>query len=181
VFAWALVARHWAIVVAGALTTITLAVAATLVTGVSAWTDFLTVLRQTSDPVATPHNFAPGAVAYQLGLAHDAASLVQVVSTVAAATVVVLGALRASPVGGYLVAVVASQLVSPILWDHYLLVLLVPVAWLVARGLRWAAVVPLLTPTLLSGVVPAIVYPVALWSVLIAVCLAGVRERSAPP
>ena len=34
----------------------------------------------------------------------------------------------------YLVAVVASQLLSPILWDHYAMLLLLPVAWLLDRG-----------------------------------------------
>ena len=48
-------------------------------------------------------------------------------------------------VPSYLVAVVASQLLSPILWDHYAIVLLLPVAWLIDRGWTWAALIPLAT------------------------------------
>jgi hypothetical protein len=164
--------------VAGLVTGVVVAALTTLVTGPAAWTDFLTVLRQTSDSIATPHNFAPGAVAYQLGLSRDAAAVLQLASMVGAGAIVVVAALRAAPVGGYLAAVTASQLVSPILWDHYLLVLLVPVAWLVARGVRSALIVPLLTPMLLSTIVPAIVYPLSLWVVLLAVFAVGIRERS---
>jgi hypothetical protein len=181
VLGWALVARRWAIVAWGVVTVIVLSAASTLVTGVSAWGDFIAVLRQVSDPIATPHNFAPGAIAYQLGLSSDIGALVQLASTAAVLGVVVIGALRATPVGGYLVAVVASQLVSPVLWDHYALILLVPTAWLVARGILWAAVVPLLTPTVLAGIAPAIVYPFALWAALFAVCVLGIRDRRAQP
>ena len=45
-------------------------------------------------------------------------------------------ALRLGAAPSYLVAVIASQLLSPILWDHYALLLLLPVAWLVDRGWR---------------------------------------------
>ena len=48
----------------------------------------------------------------------------------------VFAALRRPPVASYLVAVVASQLLSPILWDHYAMLLLLPVAWLLDRAAR---------------------------------------------
>ena len=44
-----------------------------------------------------------------------------------------------------MVAVVATQLVSPLLWDHYAVVLLLPTAWLLARGAWWALAIPLAT------------------------------------
>ena len=37
----------------------------------------------------------------------------------------------------------ASQLLSPVLWDHYAMLLLLPVAWLIDRGQWWAVRVPL--------------------------------------
>ena len=49
-----------------------------------------TLVRQVSDPITTPHNFTPGAIAYQLGLA-PTASIVQLVSTVLALVAVVVG------------------------------------------------------------------------------------------
>ena len=44
-----------------------------------------------------------------------------------------------------LVAVVASQMVWPVVWDHYAMLLLLPVAYLLSIGWRWAAIIPLAT------------------------------------
>ena len=87
-----------------------------------------------------------------------------------------LTALRLGPVPSYLVAVIASQLVSPVLWDHYAIVLLLPVAWLLDRGHWWAVVFILVTPVLLVGLVPAWIYPTAFWACLLAVVAIGIRE-----
>ena len=82
--------------------------------------------------------------------ARSRASL-QWASMAAALVAVVVAALRLPPAPSYLVAVIASQLLSPILWEHYALLLLLPVAWLVDRGQWWAVVIPLLTPLFLVG------------------------------
>jgi hypothetical protein len=50
----------------------------------------------------------------------------------------------ASPVASLQVTIVASQLLSSPLRDHYAVQLLLPVAWLVSRGRVWAAFVPAL-------------------------------------
>ena len=42
------------------------------------------------------------------------------------------------------VTIVASQLLSSPLRDHYAALLLIPTAWLVARGRTWALIFPLL-------------------------------------
>jgi len=42
------------------------------------------------------------------------------------------------------VTIVVSQLLSAPLRDHYAVLLLLPVAWLVGRGHRWAALIPLI-------------------------------------
>ena len=64
-----------------------------------------------------------------------------------------------SPEVSYLTTVVASQLLSPLLWDHYAVVLLLPVAWLLERRQWWATAIPLATSLPLIGIVPAAVYP----------------------
>ncbi len=68
----------------------------------------------------------------------------------------------------YLVAVVASQLISPLLWDHYAMLLLLPVAWLLERRQWWAVVVPLMMSIPLVGIVPGAVYPIAFGICLVA-------------
>jgi len=66
-------------------------------------------------------------------------------TSVAFAVAALLAAWRwASPVASLQVTIVVSQLLSAPLRDHYAVLLLLPVAWLVARGRRWAALVPLL-------------------------------------
>ena len=81
-----------------------------------------------------------------------------------------------SATASYLAVVVASQFISPVLWDHYALILLLPVAWLLHRGLWWAVLVPLATGTLLVGITPPIAYPVVFWVTLGAIAWIGLRD-----
>ena len=115
----------------------------------------------------TPHNFTPGAIAYQLGLDEGNATLVQGLNTILVVGLLVWASLRTSPVVGYLTAVTASQLLSPVLWDHYALLLLLPTAWLLDRRHWWALAIPLSTAIFAVGL-PSIVYPVAFWVALLA-------------
>jgi len=177
VLAWALLAGRLRAVGVGAILLVALAALATVVAGVAAWSDFLDLVVRVSDPITTEHNFTPGAVAYQQGAPRDVAAAIQAASTAAALLLVAIAARRASPVAGYQAAIVASQLVSPVLWDHYAMLLLVPVAWLVSIGWRWAALVPVLTPVALVTIVPAVVYPIAFWATLVAIVVAGARGR----
>jgi len=174
---WAALTRRWAAVVVALAVLVVAAVLATAFAGgLDAWSSFLTLLRNVSDPITTPHNFTPGAIAYQLGLPAAAAAIVQVVSTVAVVVIVVATALRATATASYLVAVVASQLVSPVLWDHYAMLLLLPVAWLLDRGQWWAIVLPLVSSILTIGLTPPLAYPLLFWVTLVAVAALGFRD-----
>ena len=139
--------------------------------------DYVALLARVSAPVTTPHNFTPGAVAFQAGVSEAVASAIQL-ATVVFAVVAVLVAIRvADDEASYLVAVVATQLVSPLLWDHYAVLLLLPVAWLLDRGQWWAALLPLATALPVLGIVPAAVYPIEF-----AICLvAPILGRAARP
>ena len=177
VLAWALLTRRWTAVVAGAVVLVVLAAAATLLAGIQAWADFGLLLGRVTDPITTPHNVTPGAVLYQLGASRELAAVAQWAAMALVAGVVVLSALRLPAVPSYLVAVVASQLLSPILWDHYAMLLLIPVAWMVDRGRWWSMGAILVTSVVLVGVTPAWVYPLAF-----AACMVGVlgAARSRP-
>jgi glycosyl transferase family 87 len=181
VLVWALLTRRWMAVAVGAAVLIVAAILATLVTGgPSVWTDYVALLRNVSDPISTPHNFTPGAIAYQLGAASGVATIVQLASSVAALVVLIVAALRASPAASYLVAVVVSQLLSPVLWDHYAMLLLLPVAWLVNRGHWWAVAIPLVSTVFTIGLTPPAAYPIAFWLTLVALAWFGVRSRAEP-
>ena len=173
VLVWALLTRRFAAVLVGAVALVVLALAATLIAGYGAWGDFLTLLRTVSDPITTAHNFTPGAVAFQSGVPAEVAAAVQLISTIAALVALVVATRVATDEASYMVAVVASQLVSPILWDHYAVLLLLPVAYLLAAGRWWALVIPLVTAWPLVGLTLPVVYPVVFWVTLIATLLVG--------
>jgi hypothetical protein len=174
VLAWALLTRRWGAVLAGVVALAVLAGVATVIAGPGAWSDFWTLIGRVSDPITTPHNFTPGAVAYQLGASRDAASILQWTVMGLVALLVAGAAVGRAPVPSYLVALVASQLLSPILWDHYAMLLLLPVAWLLDRGHWWAVAIPLATSVVFVGVIPPVAYPAAFAVAL--VTLLAVRD-----
>lgn len=180
VLAWALLAGRWRAVATGAVLLLVFAAGATLAAGPGAWTDFLGLVGRVGDPIDTPRNLTPGAVARGLGLAAGAAAGLQWAVVALVAIVVVVAAVRLPPVPSYLVAVVASQLLSPILWDHYALLLLLPVAWLLDRGHRWAVLIPLATSLPLVGLVPPPVYPLAFGLTLPALLVTGGSAAARP-
>ena len=179
VLAWMLLTRRWTAVAVGLAVIAVASLVATLAFGgAGIWTDLIVLLRNVSDPISTPHNFTPGAVAYQAGLPAGLAATIQLGSSALVLVVLVGSALLLRPEASYLVTVVASQLLSPILWDHYAMLLLLPVAWLLARRQWWAVLIPLLTSVVALFVgMPAVLYPIAFWAALLGVVGVGWRER----
>lgn len=178
IFVWAALTRRWTALAVGAVVLGGLAVAATLLAGTGAWSDFFSLVRQVGDPITTPHNFTPGAIAYQLGVSAEIASLIQLACTVIVVGSVVVAARWATAEASYLVAVIASQLLSPILWDHYAMLLLLPVAYLCAAGRWWALLIPLVTAVPFIGVTPPIAYPLSFAVALGATLGVGIRARN---
>jgi len=170
---WAALTGRWrAAGVAVAVIAAAVLVAVVLL-GTAPWIDYPALLARVSSPLTTPHNFTPGAVAVQAGVPVATASAIQVVATAAALVAVVVSARAASAEASFLVAVVAGQLISPLLWDHYAMLLLLPVAWLLDRRQWWAAIVPLATSILVVGIAPAVVYPVVFGVCLVAPIVVG--------
>ena len=69
---------------------------------------------------------------------------------------------------------------SPLVWDHYAIVLLLPTAWLVAHGARWAVAIPLATSLPLLWLVPAAIYPIVFWAALLGPLLVRDRATATP-
>jgi len=156
---WAALTGRWRSVAVALGIGIAAALISILVSGTQPWFDYPALLGRVSSPLTTPHNFAPGAIALQAGFPERVAAIIQSASIGLALVLVVVGA-RARPAdASYLVAVVASQMLSPLLWEHYAVMLLLPVAWLLERRQWWAAAVPLATSILVVGIVPSAVYP----------------------
>jgi hypothetical protein len=141
---WALATGRWRAAAVAVGVGVTAAAAATLFTGPGAWATYADLVRGLGGTFSTDHNFAPGAVAHLAGASDGLAAAVQIAS-VAVAAAALLAAFRwASPAASLQVTIVVSQLLSAPLRDHYAVLLLLPVAWLVSRGRTWAAAIPLL-------------------------------------
>jgi hypothetical protein len=102
-----------------------------------------------------------------------------VVSTIAILGISLAAIRWTTDEASYLIAVVASQLVSPILWDHYAMLLLLPIAYLCSAGRWWALAIPLVTAWPLVGVTPPIAYPVAFWLTAVGLLFVGRAARRA--
>ena len=155
VLVWALLTGRYRAVAVGAAVLLALALVATLLAGPGAWSDFLVLIRTVTNPITTERNLTPGAIAYQLGASADIAAVVQLINTIAVVAAFLAAIRWAGDEASYLVAVIASQLVSPILWDHYAMLLLLPVAYLLSAGRWWALAIPLVTAWPLLGITPA--------------------------
>lgn len=175
---WMVLTRRWRALVVAIVVLAGLSVIATLLSGPSAWVDFLTLLRQVNDPIGTVGNMTPGATLYRLGVPADMAGWVQLGSTLTVLVLIAVAALRTTAEASFLVTVIASQLLSPILWDHYGVLLLLPVAYLLSAGIAWAVLIPLATSTILVNVMPPITYPILFFVTLIATIVVGARRPS---
>ena len=177
VLGWAVLTGRLRAAVIGLVCFALLAVVATLVAGSNAWFEELDLLARTNQPILTPHAYGVGRLLFEAGVPESMAAIANVANLAAVAAVTLFAILRASAVASYLAVAVASQFISPVLWDHYAVILLLPTAWLLNRGQRWAALIPLATSNLLISVTPPATYPIAFWVALLAVTWEGVRDR----
>lgn len=154
-FGWALATGRRRSIVIGVIALAIASLVTTVLTGLATWTDYIRILSRVSSPVTTPHNYTAGALAYGAGLGLDAATVVQWLVVGLAVVVVLVAWWKADPEAGYLTTVVGSQVVSPLLWEHYAMLLLLPMALLLERRQWWAVLLPL-APWLGPPVYPVI-------------------------
>jgi hypothetical protein len=67
---------------------------------------------------------------------------------------------------------------TPVLWDHYALILLLPTAWLLDRNWWWAVAIPLATSVLVLWAGATVTYSLSYWLALLAVTWFGIRENA---
>ena len=165
---WALLRREWRTVVVGGAILAVVGLASIAIVGIGAWSDYAALITRVSAPVTTPHSVTPGAIVFQAGWSQPMATGLQVATMVLTVVVWIFATLRRPAEIGYIVTIVASQMLSPIMWDHYAMLLLLPVALLLQRGHIWAVLVPLATSLPLVGVIPDAIYPLVFVVCLIA-------------
>jgi len=176
---WLVFNREWRALAYAAITAGIVVVAAA-VAGLWDWVGFVTLLRNLTNAVTVDTNMALGATLYGLGLDAATAGTVQTANTVVMLGLVVAAALLLPRTPGFLVAVLASQLVSPIVWSHYALLLLLPVAWLLDRRQWWSAAIPAIHVWILLPFVPNWTYAAAFYGTLVALWVVGWQSRRDP-
>lgn len=102
------------------------------------------MLRNLSGVTGVDKNHDLATSAMELGLDESLADLALLMGYALGIAAVVLS-LRREPDLGFIVTATASLLLSPLLWDHYLAMLVLPAAFLVSRGRSWGLALPLLT------------------------------------
>jgi len=169
---WAVARRRWraAAIGVGALALVALL---TTLLAPGSWADFVETLRQVGTPVTRPHNFSPGAVSFRLGASEELATAIQWISVGAAGLVTIWSWFRLPPVPSYLITLLAVQIASPLLRDHYVLLLLLPAAWLMDSGRWWGALLALAYPLLAVTIIPAAAYPIGFWVGIVTLLYVG--------
>jgi len=139
----------WTIGVAGLIL-----LASLVFLGLERWLEYVTVLRNLSDVTGVERNVDLSSSAVALGLPEPLPSVL-LFGGYLLAIGAILVSLRRDREIGYVVAVMATLLLSPLMWDHYLTNLILPAALLAARGRPWAVLLPLL------GWLPLVLLPLA--------------------
>jgi alpha-1,2-mannosyltransferase len=180
---WAIATGRFRAAVVAVATALALAAATTLVTGVDAWATYATLLRDLGGQLSTPHNFAPGAVAHMAGAPDTLAASIQLASAALAVAALLVAFRYASPELSLQVTIVASQLISSPLRDHYAVLLLLPTAWLLQRDRTWAIVFPVVGWISLFGTdswLPAASVPITFFACLAVLLWEAALERGSP-
>jgi hypothetical protein len=91
-----------------------------------------------------PHNFSFESVAIGLGLPEVIGRLALMAGYAIGIASAIFASMRRDDSTAFVVTAVATLLISPFIHPHYLVLLLVPAAWLMDRGHWWGLVLPLL-------------------------------------
>jgi len=114
--------------------------------GLRSYADYVTVLRNLGGVTGVTGlaiNVDLGSTLLRLGLP-PAAATAGLLAGSALAIAATLISLRRDPEVSFMVTLGATLLLSPVLWQHYLVGLLLPAAFLAQRGRPWALALPLL-------------------------------------
>jgi hypothetical protein len=122
--------------------------------GERSYREYATVLGNVSDVTGVPNNLDLGSTLLRLGAGPMAAGI-GLYAGYAVAIGAALLSLRRDRELSFIVTVGATLPLAPLLWDHYLVGLLLPAAFLASRGRTWGYALPLLAwaPPEVTGIV----------------------------
>ena len=140
---WWAARRAWTALGAALVGGLALAVGSALVAGIGAWGAYLRLLLDLRGAGTASSDVGFAALAARLGLAGPLTSGLFIVGAVLALVAVLIVGRRDAE-AGVVAVMLATLLVVPLLWPHYLVLLLLPAALLAARGRPWGLALPLL-------------------------------------
>jgi hypothetical protein len=140
---WWLIRGHWRPVVWAGIAGVAIFAVTLPFVGVERWLEYLTVLRNVSNVTGVRSNVDLGSSVLLLGGPMWLATVALYAGYVIAG-IAVLFSLRRDRELSYVVTVMSTVLVAPLLWDHYLTMLIIPAAFVASRGRPWALLLPLL-------------------------------------
>jgi hypothetical protein len=143
IWLWWIVRRQWQAVAWTVLGFAAIVLVSLPFLGLDPWIQYASVLRHISHVMGVDRNLDFGSTALSLGLPYSFGVLMLVSGYAVAIGAVVLGLRRDREIG-FAVTLMATLLLSPLLWDHYLTNLIIPAALLASRGRPWAIFLPLL-------------------------------------
>jgi alpha-1,2-mannosyltransferase len=112
--------------------------------GLEGYAEYVTVLGNMGRVTGVANNWDLSTTALRLGVPPVVASLALFAGYGLALVAAAASLLRDRELS-YVVTVTSTLLLSPLLWDHYLVLLLIPAAFVAGRGRVWALALPLLT------------------------------------
>ena len=142
------------------------------IVGVSSYAEYLAILRGLPDISGGPHNLSLKSSAIEVGLPDAIVALALPVGYLLGLGVVIFAARNRDASTAFVVTATATLLVSPFIHPHYLVLLLLPSAWLMDRGRWWGFGLPLLG--WLPGLLLPLVGPLAIGLML------AVRDAGTP-
>lgn len=140
---WWLLRRRWRPIAWGVAAVAALFLASLPFVGLAGWADYLVVLRNISNVTGVLRNADLSSALLLVGAPASIAEAA-LLAGYAVAIVAFLMSLRRDRELSYVVTVMATLLLSPLLWNHYLTHLMIPAAFLASRGRPWALILPLL-------------------------------------
>ena len=141
---WQLLRRQWRAVAWTAGAGLVLIALSLPFVGIGGYVDYLTVLGNLSGLTGEENNLDLSSWAVSVGADETVAQLAIYLSYGLGIAAIALGLRRDREVG-FIVTATASLLLMPLLWDHYLAMLMLPAALLAARGRPWGLALPLLS------------------------------------
>ncbi len=168
IWVWWLVRRQWRAAAWTVLGFGVIVLASLPFIGSDPWFQFVSVLRNLTDVMGVGRNLDLGSTALSLGMS-ETAGLAALVAGYVIAIAAVAVSLRRDREISFAVTLMATLLLSPLLWNHYLTNLIVPAALLASRGRRWGLLLPLL------GWLPEVLLPFVVVAGMVAPFLAPNR------